>query len=83
MLNKDITNLIIEYNKTYLSEDKIWDKRIVIRDNETLQTDKGKQNLCIVLSLTNNKIITAYYNLPNDKHETINMNRYCPFNFKF
>lgn len=83
LLNKDITNLIIEYNKTYLSEDKIWDKRIVIRDNETLQTDKGKQNLCIVLSLTNNKIITAYYNLPNDKHETINMNRYCPFDFKF
>lgn len=83
LLNKDITNLIIEYNKTYLPEDKIWDKRIVIRDNETLRTDKGKQNLCIVLSLTNNKIITAYYNLPNDKHETINMNRYCPFDFKF
>ena len=51
LLNKNITNLIIEYNKTYLPEDKIWDKRIIIRDNETLQTDKGKQKLCVQFCL--------------------------------
>ena len=83
LLNKDITNLIIEYNKTYLPKEKIWDKRIVLRDNETVETNNGKQNLCVVFSLTNNKVITIYYNPPNDKHDSINMKRYCSFDFKF
>ena len=74
LLNKDIKNMIVEYNRTFT--DEILDERIVIRDNEVVQTDKGEQNLCIVLSLIKNEIITAYYNLPNDNHTTIDMNRY-------
>lgn len=74
LLNKDIKNMIVEYNRTFT--DEILDERIVIRDNEVVQTDKGEQNLCIVLSLSKNEIITAYYNPPNDNHTTIDMNRY-------
>lgn len=79
LLNKDITNLIVEYNQTYLPREKIWDKRLVLRDSESVETNKGWQNLCVVFSLTNNKIITAYYNPPNDKHDTRNVKRDCPF----
>ena len=77
LLNKDIKDMIVEYNQTFT--DEILDERIVIRDNEVVQTDKGEQNLCIVLSLIKNEVITAYYNPPDDNHTTIDMNRYFPF----
>lgn len=77
LLNKDIKDMLIEYNRTFIN--KTWDERIVIRDNEIYQTDKGEQNLCVVLSLSKNKVITAYYNLLNDNHKTIDMNRYDKF----
>ena len=74
LLNKDIKDMIVEYNRTLT--DWGWDERIVIRDNEIVPTDKGEQNLCVVFSLSNNEVITAYYNPSDDNHTTINMNRY-------
>lgn len=74
LLNKDIKDMLIEYNRTLIAG--TWDERIVIRDNEICQTDKGEQNLCIVFSLSKNEVITAYYNSPYDNHRTINMDRY-------
>lgn len=80
ILNKNnIKDLIIEYNRTLTDKNKNWDERIVIRDNKISQTDKGKQNLCIVLSLSKNEVITAYYNPLDDNHATINMDRYDKF----
>lgn len=71
--------MIIEYNRTLTDKNKNWDERIVIRDNKISKTDKGKQNLCIVLSLSKNEVITAYYNPLDDNHATINMDRYDKF----
>lgn len=72
-------NIIIEYNMTYLKDEQKWDERLILRDDKVLQTTLGKQNLCIVLSLTRNIVVTAWYNLPKDKHKTIDRNRYCPY----
>lgn len=71
--------MIIEYNRTLTDKNKNWDERIVIRDNKISKTDKDKQNLCIVLSLSKNEVITAYYNPLDDNHATINMDRYDKF----
>ena len=80
ILNKNnIKDLIIEYNRTLTDKNKTWDERIVIRDNEISKTNKGEQNLCIVLSLSKNEVITAYYNPLYDNHATINMDRYDKF----
>lgn len=80
ILNKNnIKDLIIEYNRTLTDKNKNWDERIVIRDNEISKTNKGEQNLCIVLSLSKNEVITAYYNPLYDNHATINMDRYDKF----
>ncbi|MGX2983902.1 hypothetical protein ACWIWK_00255 [Helicobacter sp. 23-1048] len=75
-------NMIVEYNMTYLKDEQKWDERLVLRDDKVLQTTLGKQNLCIVLSLTQNIVVTAWYNLPKDKHKTIDINRYCPYRLK-
>lgn len=75
----DITSLIIEYNE------KNSDERVLIRDDKSYNvkfTDrkgrffKAKANLCFVLSLTNNRIITCFWNKKNDNHSTIDWNRY-------
>ena len=78
LLNKDIRSLIVEYNQTY-PKGILVDRRIIMRDNEVVQTDKGEQNLCIVFSLSKNEVITAYYNPQNDNHTTINMDRYYKY----
>lgn len=75
----EVKNMIIEYNNTYLENEQIWDERVILRDDKILQTTLGGQNLCIVLSLTRNIVVTAYYNPQKDKHKTIDMNRYFPY----
>lgn len=69
--------MVVEYNTT--SKGQSYDERLVLRDDKAVQTDKGEQNLCIVLSLTQNEVITAYYNPPKDRHESIDMRRYCRY----
>ena len=65
---------IIEFNNTNS------DCRVLIRGRkvETLE-DLRDYNLCLVISLTRAKIVTVYYNLYDDKHNSINMNRYSDF----
>ena len=72
-----IANMIVEYNNTH--KEQGYDERLVLRDDKVVQTNKGGQNLCIVISLTQNEVITAYYNPPKDKHENIDMSRYCRY----
>lgn len=69
--------MIVEYNNTH--KEQGYDERLVLRDDKVVQTDKGGQNLCIVISLTQNEVITAYYNPPKDRHENIDMRRYCRY----
>lgn len=74
---QNIANMIVEYNVTYTECG--YDERLLLRDDKIVQTDKGEQNLCIVISLTQNEVITVYYNLPKDKHKSIDMRRYCQY----
>lgn len=78
ILHSDIYDMIIEYNQTPTKWGVI-DHRIVIRDRKVVETDHGKANLCIVVSLVENRVLTAYYNLINDNHKTIDWNRYCQY----
>ncbi len=78
---QDIRNVIknhkiIEYNTTKRKDESI-DKRVVLRGRDTVETDRGTMNLCIVLSLKNSAIVTAYYNSAlEDTHKNLNLNRY-------
>lgn len=78
LLHADIYDMIIEYNQTPTKWGTI-DHRIVIRDKKSVETDHGKANLCIVVSLVENRVLTAYYNLVKDSHKTINWDRYCQY----
>ena len=69
---------IIEYNETPL-KGKI-DKRVVIQALGKFRVNiDGKMQDCkftVVYSLTNNRVITSWYNAVGDNHKTINMKRY-------
>ena len=71
---KSNDSLIIEYNTVRN------DKRILIRSkkeyNVILDGRKQLANICLVISIIENKIVTAYYNSSNDNHNHINMTRY-------
>ena len=76
---KDVVldNKIIEYNITKKNKNT-YDKRIVLRGNKSIITNKGKMNLCIVVSLKNMAIVTLYYNSSVfNTHAKVDMNRYC------
>lgn len=45
-------------------------------DYKTMVESLEDCNLCIVLSLTFNKIITTYWNKISDNHEMLNMRKY-------
>lgn len=72
--SKDLKKCIIEYNETN------GDKRILIRSKEQFPTNVNNStvycNLCIVLSLIKNEIVTAYFNSVKDNHDNINIKRY-------
>lgn len=70
---------IIEFNTNWFNNEEIHN-RTLIRSKEEFLLDDGKlYNLCLVLSLTTNKIVTAYYNYASDNHEYVNMDRYEDF----
>ena len=81
---QNVQSLIIEYNITEMRDGSI-DRRVVLRDNRErlvrLCTPSGEfvgmANLCIVVSLDTQRIITAYWNKVGDNHqETMNWARY-------
>ena len=76
--DSNIKELIIEYNVTGNKPKK--DKRVLLRsrDEYLVESNEGtvKCNLCFVISILKNEIITAYYNNINDNHSSINWERY-------
>lgn len=71
---------IIELNTNYRHKTGEINNRVLIRSNEYFILDDGKKyKLCLVLSLTNSCIVTAYYNYVGDVHKTVDMNRYEDF----
>lgn len=81
ILKKDeLIDLIIEYNTNGK------DRRILIRDNSIHTVDfldskgnficKENANLCFVISINSGRIITVYWNIHGDNHDTIDWRRY-------
>lgn len=82
--NKDIDKSIIEYNET-VDRSGFTDRRILLRNkkyqNVTFKTKnntffKAKANMCFVVSIETNQIITVYWNKVSDRHRSINWSRY-------
>jgi hypothetical protein len=68
---------VIEFNHVFGKNDN----RVLIRSKESFIMNDGKfYNVCLVISLDKARIITVYYNLDNDKHETLDVRRYRNFN---
>lgn len=80
-LNEDnLSRFIIEFNRV---EDKRLgnSNRVLLRFDDNVyvlnkNNNRLKCNICVVLNLNTNQIITAYFNKANDYHVNINMNRY-------
>ena len=81
--DKRLKYLIIEYNEIKIGNEI--DKRVLIRGRRNvnvlyIRSDgtffEGLSNLCAVISLNKNCIITCYWNLSNDAHKSIDLNRY-------
>lgn len=83
-LVKTIQNCTIDNIKDFsISTIHRDDLRVLIRSNyqDTVELDGKvtKCNLCFVLALNNNTIITTWYNSINRKKDKVNMNRYTNF----
>lgn len=83
-LIKTIQNCTIDNIKDFsISTIHRDDLRVLIRSNyqDTVELDGKvtKCNLCFVLALNNNTIITTWYNSINRKKDKVNMNRYTNF----
>lgn len=83
-LVKTIQNCTIDNIKDFsISTIHKDDLRVLIRSNyqDTVELDGKvtKCNLCFVLALNNNTIITTWYNSINRKKDKVNMNRYTNF----
>lgn len=84
VLKKDnLMDLIIEYNETP-TYNRL-ERRVLLRDNDIMKVKYTKEdnsnfekesNLCFVICLDNSKVVTAYYNLVDDNHETLIDERY-------
>lgn len=81
--NEENERQIIEYNETPNTNSE--DFRVLIRStkskNVTFKTKNdtfftAKANICFVLSLKTNQIITVYWNKVGDSHRTIDWKRY-------
>lgn len=62
------------------------DKRLLFRSKKSKSIEGQKYNLCLVYSIDNNKIVTAYYNKAGDNHKTLNHGHYWnnyPISFDF
>ena len=83
-LVKTIQNCTIDNIKDFsISTIHRDDLRVLIRSNyqDTVELDGKVQqcNLCFVLALNTNTIITTWYNSINRKKDKVNMNRYTNF----
>lgn len=65
---------IIEYKIDVHKSKGTFQERLVLRTREEF----GNLNLVFVVSLTNNCIVTVWFNHKDDNHETINMSLYNP-----
>lgn len=84
VLNREsIKDYIVEYNETPFKG--VIEHRVLIRDSKRVMVkyNEGKDNefsalsnLCFVLCIDNGKIVTTYYNVDNDSHDTLNLYRY-------
>lgn len=65
---------IIEYNEIpyFTKYGMIFDKRVLIRDDK----DYDGYNLCLVLSINRNQIVTAYWTHKDDNHANLDWSRY-------
>ena len=79
----NLKNCIIEYNETY-TQDGL-DRRVLLRGTDVKDVlytkDNGEMfnalsNLCVVISLVKHRVVTCYWNLANDNHDTIKWDRY-------
>lgn len=85
IISSDIESEIIEFNIT--PQENGNDYRVLLRSKKiefvnmkntlTGEITQEKCNLCIVLSLKTNKVVTMYWNKKNDNHiKTMNWERY-------
>ena len=75
----EVTNdMIIEFNRT--EKRNFIDKRVTVRSKKVydvkINGEIEKCNLIAVFSLTTNRVVTVFWNLASDTHESINMSRY-------
>jgi len=76
---------IIEYNRTPIRIENRHDNRVLLRTTVSKRVTHSHSNavkpsiveLCIVVSITNNTVVTGYYNSVTDKHFSLNWDRYC------
>jgi len=80
---ENLKDLIIEYNETPTKDGL--DRRVLLRGTEVKdvlytkengETFNALSNLCVVISLVSHRVITCYWNLANDNHNTIKWDRY-------
>lgn len=75
----EVTNdMIIEFNRT--EKRNFIDKRVTVRSKKVYDVNINgkieKCNIIAVFSLTTNRVVTVFWNLASDMHESINMSRY-------
>lgn len=71
ILNKRISENVIEYNIKYLPYEDMVDERVVVRI-----PCSNKVDICMSISIISGRIITVYYNKKNDNHGTIDLSYY-------
>lgn len=80
---KNLLSLIVEYNET--NNGSYVDRRVLVRDgvpkevtffSNASEPFIAPANLCVVVSIVTGRIITAYWNLKDDDHKTIDWKRY-------
>lgn len=73
-IHNDIQSCIIEYNEAGNS------KRVVVRSNMCMPVERNREldyvNLCLVIDLTNSRVVTAYTNSYDDDHSSVDYSRY-------
>lgn len=76
--DNNLKDMIIEYNVTITREGV--DKRVLLRSKKSfpviIKNNTVDCNICFVISIINNEIITVYYNKQDDNHNTVDFNRY-------
>lgn len=71
----DVAEVFIDYNIIEFNTNN-GDSRVLLRGTKDLKTDEGCYNVCIVYSLRNNRIVTAWLNNYHDHHKTLRIEEY-------